>query len=348
MEAFVPSSSLVNATSRTVSLSVAKSGQRHRPRAAKGPHIPAKQTLRDDPEDHLMFSAPGESGFGSGSTTVVWFRDDLRLHDHPALIAAHERGDTVAPLVVVPEKVSAFWTACVADLRMSLRRMGGELFIRDGTDVVKVVTDFARECGATRLHVHRGVTREDVALEQEICQRLGSLDVTCQLFWTGTLRTLTDLPFQLEQMPEDCDEFSRAVANVTIPPPLPIPENMRLVTGMNAGAIPTEHDSVCNTTNGRGGEREGLERIRDFVNGRSLASVSKDDTFRDSSLGLIGTKFGRLSPFLSMGCVSPRRVWHDVMDNMSSQCLRRFCAEFDLVLRDFTRLLTMKHGVVPA
>ncbi len=36
-------------------------------------------------------------------TSVVWFRRDLRLHDHPALASALADGDRVAPLFVLAE-----------------------------------------------------------------------------------------------------------------------------------------------------------------------------------------------------------------------------------------------------
>ena len=37
--------------------------------------------------------------------SVVWFRRDLRLHDHPALAEAVASGDRIAPLFVVDERL---------------------------------------------------------------------------------------------------------------------------------------------------------------------------------------------------------------------------------------------------
>lgn len=355
MEAFVPSTPVKVSMKAATFTAMKRSSARHRVSATKGVLIPTKQTSR---ETHYVteYNAPGELACATSTVTVVWFRDDLRLHDHPALVAAHERGDIIAPLVVVPEKVTEFWAECVKDLRMNIRRSGGELFVRNGAIVEDVVCKFIEECGANRLHVHRGVMKEDVGLERNVCERLSKMGVTCQLFWTGILRPINELPFRVDQMPEDCDEFSRAVANLVVPPPLPVPKEMRLTTGLEPGTIPDVGNNAVNETNiTHGGEIEGLARVQDFVEGRSLASVSRtDENLKDGgrkvggNVSMIDTKFGRLAPFLSMGCVSPRRVWHDVMDKVSPRCLRRFCAEFDLVLRDFTRLLTLKHGVVPA
>jgi len=43
---------------------------------------------------------------GAGrATTVVWFRRDLRLHDHPALRRAADAGDALALLFVVDDRL---------------------------------------------------------------------------------------------------------------------------------------------------------------------------------------------------------------------------------------------------
>ena len=39
--------------------------------------------------------------------TIVWFRQDLRLEDNPALAAAAERGAPVIPLFILDETVPA-------------------------------------------------------------------------------------------------------------------------------------------------------------------------------------------------------------------------------------------------
>jgi len=37
------------------------------------------------------------------STAILWFRRDLRVHDHPALAAALERADEVVPVYVLDD-----------------------------------------------------------------------------------------------------------------------------------------------------------------------------------------------------------------------------------------------------
>ncbi len=39
------------------------------------------------------------------STAIVWFRRDLRVHDHPALTAAAGSADRVVPAFVLDERL---------------------------------------------------------------------------------------------------------------------------------------------------------------------------------------------------------------------------------------------------
>ncbi len=90
--------------------------------------------------------------------TVLWFRRDLRLTDHPALLAAVAAGDgEVVPVFVVDP---ALWRTGAAPrlayLARSLRHLDttldGRLVVRTG-DPRTVVPAVAREAGATEVHV---------------------------------------------------------------------------------------------------------------------------------------------------------------------------------------------------
>lgn len=78
-------------------------------------------------------------------TVVVLFTRDLRIHDHPALEMACRTADRVVPLFVhdpalkVPPVRAAFLRECLADLRGSLRALGGDLLVRQGDPVAETV-----------------------------------------------------------------------------------------------------------------------------------------------------------------------------------------------------------------
>ena len=90
--------------------------------------------------------------------SLLWFRRDLRLDDHPALAAAHAAGEVVPLFVVDPRLMAgsgaprrAYMVAALAALDDSL---GGALVYRHG-DPAEVVPALAAEVGAEAVYVSR-------------------------------------------------------------------------------------------------------------------------------------------------------------------------------------------------
>ena len=91
------------------------------------------------------------------SPTLVWFRDDLRIHDHPALHVALERGGPVIALFVLDEESpgvralggAAKWWLHHSLLALSerLEEIGGALVLRRGK-AEEIVPAVAEDAGA--------------------------------------------------------------------------------------------------------------------------------------------------------------------------------------------------------
>ena len=122
------------------------------------------------------------------SRAVVWFRRDLRLADHPALVRALDSADEVLPLVVLdpvlladPHRpAAARYLACVAALRDST---DGALLVRRGTPA-RVVTDVAAEVGAGTVHVSGESTPYGRRRDERAAQQLADRGI--ELVETGT------------------------------------------------------------------------------------------------------------------------------------------------------------------
>ncbi len=85
----------------------------------------------------------------------MWFRRDLRLHDHPALLAALDQGDVVPLFVDDPvfDTASPVRKALLHDLLLSLREAtAGALVVRRGRPV-DVVSTLAAEIDAPTVFV---------------------------------------------------------------------------------------------------------------------------------------------------------------------------------------------------
>ena len=88
--------------------------------------------------------------------SVLWFRRDLRLADHPALSTAAADGPVVPLFVLDPRFLSRAGAPRLAFLLGGLgaldEAMGGALVVRTG-DPVEVVPALAAEVGAAAVHV---------------------------------------------------------------------------------------------------------------------------------------------------------------------------------------------------
>jgi deoxyribodipyrimidine photo-lyase len=91
---------------------------------------------------------------------VLWLRRDLRLHDHPALLAAGEGGSPVVPVFVLDPRL---WQPSGAARRVwllrSLQSLGDDIAVRGGRlllrvgDPVDVVPAVVQAVGAESVHV---------------------------------------------------------------------------------------------------------------------------------------------------------------------------------------------------
>ncbi|KAI5074674.1 hypothetical protein GOP47_0010635 [Adiantum capillus-veneris] len=107
-----------------------------------------------------------------------------------------------------------------------------------------------------------------------------------------------------------------------------------------------------------GGEVEALRRLKSFAAehlGQSSTSNSKSTVSGES---LYGSNFScKISPWLAMGCLSPRRMFEDLQKNVKRVSAATASSSsvssdnglnwlvFELLWRDFFRFITKKYAV---
>lgn len=127
------------------------------------------------------------------TSAVMWFRRDLRLGDHPALLEACADGDVLPLFVLDPALWGPAGDVRLAYLSASLRSLDAQLRAHHGGrtglsvvrgDPVQQVVRAARAVGATRVHVSADINPygagRDVAVEQALA------DAGLELVRTGS------------------------------------------------------------------------------------------------------------------------------------------------------------------
>ena len=100
-------------------------------------------------------------------SAIVWFRRDLRVHEHPALRAALDAHNHVVPVFCFDDRLlhgrhasgprTQFLLECLADLDGSLRKRGSGLVVRHGPPERELAA-LAEEIGAEELHFTADIT----------------------------------------------------------------------------------------------------------------------------------------------------------------------------------------------
>lgn len=95
------------------------------------------------------------------STSILWLRRDLRVHDHPGLVAALTDSDLVLPVFVLDSAVyQGRWASAdrthslltaLSELRSEFEAIGGRLVLRQG-DPERVLVQLAEQVGASTVH----------------------------------------------------------------------------------------------------------------------------------------------------------------------------------------------------
>ena len=287
------------------------------------------------------------------SVSIVWFRNDLRLGDNPALLAGLGSGRTVVPVYVLDEETdgvrppgaaSRWWLHhSLQSLDASLRILSSRLILRRGP-AEQVIASLAAETGAEVVYWNRiydqGSRERDARLRAALGQRgvrAESLKANL-LFEPWEVKTLSGEPFKV------FTPFWRTCRGLPSPGhPLPAPKSLPipgLWPSSDALAswrlLPTSPDWAGGLrASWTPGEPGALFRLTTFLDdalehyrqARDLPAVE-------------GTS--RLSPHLAFGEVSPRQIWKAATARGHSAATEKFLAE--LGWREFAYSLLFHNG----
>jgi len=258
----------------------------------------------------------------SEAPSLVWFRQDLRVADNPALWAAVERGGPVIPVFIWAPEEAGRWPPGAASrgwLHASLTALGAELEKRGSRLIFRrgptgeALDDLLAESGATTVFFNRRFEPRAMARDQSLKSQLEARGIGVVsfdgnlLFEPGSIRNGTGKPYRV------FTAFWRACLLRSIAPPgKNVPGKLRAPgkwpRSLELSAFKLE--PWANWAAGLGerwqpGERGAKEQMQRFVQ----AALQDYPAGRDRP-GEVGTS--RLSPHLHFGEISPAELWRTV------------------------------------
>jgi len=246
-------------------------------------------------------------------TSLVWFRQDLRLADQAALAAALADGPVI-PVYVLDDETprhrcmgaaSRWWLHhSLNSLDTALRARGSRLILRRGK-IDEVLATLADETGARRVHALRHYEPWWRNAERAVGKRLSlQLHDGNYLAPPGSITTGAGGQYKIYT------PFWRALL-ATMPPALPIAAADRIAapatwpvsdTLADWALLPTQPDWAFGFSGWNPGEGGAAVRLDTFARiaerygeGRNLPSIAATS---------------RMSPHLHFGEISPATVWH--------------------------------------
>jgi deoxyribodipyrimidine photo-lyase len=284
-------------------------------------------------------------------TGLVWFNNDLRVHDNPALLEASlncerliclfcidSHWDKATGLNAKPlgENRRQFLNQSLLDLSAQLAKRGQSLIIVSGNPV-EIISDFITrfDIGAVYRSQHVGV------FENRQWQHLKA-DYPRLRFESVPSHTLfrpEQLPFPLEALPTTFSQFRRLVEEIDIDPPLAMPKTLPPAVESLAAETETVLVKPSTTAVFEGGESAALAHLEDYFSGTAPAHYKQTRNELDGWHN--STKF---SPWLANGSLSVRRLLQRLKRYEKQQTANEstYWIYFELLWREYFQWLALK------
>ena len=263
-------------------------------------------------------------------TAILWFRQDLRLADNPALLAARENAECVIPVFIWNPENESDWSRgaaskwylhqSLASLADALDGFGNKLIFRKG-DPAQELKEIVAESGAELLYWNRCYEPAAIERDKEIKEELrpeiaevksfnGSM-----LFEPWEIATGSGTPYKvytpfsnkyfdrMDEIPEPLGSIRKLQRPHAYPDSLSL-DDLQLMPEINWYKQIEEHWHP--------GEQGAQKRLQSFLE-KGLDDYDEERDRPDHS----GTS--RLSPSLHNGEISPRQIWTAVNERYPRQ-----------------------------
>lgn len=293
---------------------------------------------------------------------LVWFKNDLRLHDNEALVRAQEACSELFFCYCLEKKDFEkldlgfkrvdvirfkFLEQSVCNLKKNLESLDGHLIVGLDSAIV-TLPGLVEEYGITDVYAEEEYAGYELALVDQVMKALP--EIKFHFFWGKTLYHKDDIPFEISKIPLSSKAYRIPAGKEAEPrKTLGRPELINVVKITQPTTFPNygvygfskeEYESSIPML--EGGEDAALKRLEYYTFKSELLTGYRWSRNRSDGLDY-SSKF---SPYLALGCVSAREIYEKVKDyeakvkkNQSTWWL-----VFELVWRDYFTFKFMRFG----
>lgn len=290
----------------------------------------------------------------SKNPIIVWFRQDLRLSDNPALHAAYETGHPIIPLYILDDMNAEEWKMGAASrvwLHHALEALNidlsDHLVILKG-DATEIIPDIINKTGAKGIYWNRCYEpwriKRDESIKAFIKDNMNQINVQSfqgSLLWEPwTIKNQSGDPYKVFT-----PFYRKGCLNADAPrEPLPRPERLTYADTSGLGVSVDDLNLLPPQQEGGWEERmvkhwtiseEGAnKRLHDFIeDGLGNYKTGRDHPADNHT--------SRLSPYLHFGQISPNTAWYSAKKHENKKGWEKDVGHFlsELGWREFSYYL---------
>lgn len=282
-------------------------------------------------------------------TVLIWFRNDLRIHDNEMLSRASLRGEKIVPVYIFDPRYyyqtsyetqktgslrAQFIIESVQSLCEEFQELGGQLIVAEGFPE-EVIPQLALKYEVDEVYHHREVAKEETDISSHVEDALWRQRINLRHFIGHTLFHKEDFPFPVRDIPNSFPVFVKKLERESfIRPSFENPKELKFLPGLESGALPTltqlgfKEDALLKHNERKdffGGEKEGRSQLA-----RSLVNRENEEETV-------------LSPWISLGCLSVHDVYFSVQESDLPKATKEQILN-GLYWKDYLRFMFKKYG----
>ena len=298
------------------------------------------------------------------NTSIVWFKNDLRICDNETLATAVAKSDFIIPVYCFDDAHfcttkygtkktgslrAQFLLESLIDLNNCLRSIGSGLLIVKGKPEEELLK-IASEYKATKLFCKTEVGIEEQQTAKKVSISLAAINCETFTFSTSTLYDVKDLPFGINNLPDIFTQFRKEAEKKSS-----IRKTFATPTAIQSPALPAmqlptladlslENESIDKRAAIKfaGGETEAYKRLQHYF--YDTKAISK---YKETRNGLIGADYSsKFSAWLAHGCISARSIYEKLKkyEGQYGENESTYWLVFELLWRDYFYFVMMKYG----
>lgn len=296
---------------------------------------------------------------------LIWFRNDLRVADNPALVSACKGEQVIAVYCFDPrhyeiskfgfvttEKYRAqFLIESVEALKIALAQLNISLLVYNEKPELSI-PEIVKSHGIQNIFSQKEWTKDENKV----------MDAVIEAVPTGTnfeqkyaqflfhpddipFSTAMDIPQVFTQFRKKCEKYSTVRPLESIPKAMPknnLVENDTTIPSLKTLGLSNFDRDARTAFPFKGGEQNALERIQHY-----FWETKKLAYYKKTRNGLVGIDYSsKLSAWLANGSISAKTIYWEVQRFEKEEVKNQdtYWLVFELIWRDFFKYISLKHG----